>query len=117
MLSRVAPALDMQSRTVLAEADVKNTDGLLRPGSLVTAQVIVDEQPALLVPASALIEFAGLTKVVTVKNGKAHEVVVKAGQKVGDRVEIVSGLAAGDKVVAKPGSLRQGQAVRVAGEP
>ncbi len=116
-LTRVAPALDMQSRTVLAEADVKNPDGHLRPGSLVTARVIVDTQQAPLVPASALVEFAGLTKVVTVKDGKAHELTVKTGQRIGDQVEIVSGLEVGAKIVAQPGSLRQGQPVRVTGEP
>jgi RND family efflux transporter MFP subunit len=116
VLTRVAPALDMQSRTVLAEADVKNPEGHLRPGSLVTARVLVDQQRAPLVPTTALVEFAGLTKVVTVKDGKAHEVAVKTGQKVGEMIEIVSGIEVGTKVVAKPGSLRHGQAVRVSGE-
>ena len=62
-------------------------------------------------------EFAGLTKVVTVKDGKAHELTVKTGQRIGDQVEIVSGLEVGAKIVAQPGSLRQGQPVRVTGEP
>jgi RND family efflux transporter MFP subunit len=113
-IARVAPAIDPASRTLLAEADVKNP-GTLRPGSLVTARIVVAEAPAPTVPSSAIIHFAGLAKVVTVKEGKAVEVEVKTGAVVGDRTEIVSGVEPGTRVVAAPGSLRQGQAVRVAG--
>jgi multidrug efflux pump subunit AcrA (membrane-fusion protein) len=60
-----------------------------------------------------VIRFAGLTKVILVEDGKAREREVTVGRASGDRVEIVSGLALGDRVVAAPGSLQQGQAVRV----
>jgi RND family efflux transporter MFP subunit len=116
VIARVAPALDPESRTLQAEADVKNP-GTLRPGSLVTARIVVDEKPVPTVPATAIVQFAGLSKVVTVKEGKAVEVEVKTGTTVGDRVEIVSGIEVGAMIVEKPGSLRQGQAVKVLGAP
>ena len=109
---RLAPAIDPQSRTLLVESDIKNP-GHLRPGSLVTAQIIVDSRPAPSVPATAIVRFAGLSKVITVEDGKAKEKQVVTGKTAGDRVEIVSGLAVGESVVARPGSLQQGQPVRV----
>jgi multidrug efflux pump subunit AcrA (membrane-fusion protein) len=48
-----------------------------------------------------------------VEQGKAVERRVTTGRRVGDRVEIVSGLKTGERVVSTPGTLQQGQAVRV----
>lgn len=111
-VARLAPALDPQSRTLLVESDIKNP-GHLRPGSLVTAQIVLTSRPAPTVPASAIVRFAGITKVITVEDGKAREKQVTTGRTSGDRVEIVSGLAVGESVVVRPGSLQQGQPVRV----
>ncbi|WP_437727797.1 efflux RND transporter periplasmic adaptor subunit [Sorangium sp. So ce861] len=111
-VARLAPAIDPQSRTLLVESDIKNP-GHLRPGSLVTAQIVVTSKPAPSVPATAVVRFAGLAKVITVEDGKAKEKQVVTGKTAGDRVEIVSGVAVGESVVARPGSLQQGQPVRV----
>ncbi|XXX80952.1 efflux RND transporter periplasmic adaptor subunit [Sorangium sp. So ce134] len=111
-VARLAPAIDPQSRTLLVESDITNP-GHLRPGSLVTAQIVVTSKPAPSVPATAIVRFAGLSKVITVEDGKAKEKQVVTGKTAGDRVEIVSGLAVGESVVARPGSLQQGQPVRV----
>ncbi|WP_437593045.1 efflux RND transporter periplasmic adaptor subunit [Sorangium sp. So ce1000] len=111
-VARLAPALDPQSRTLLVESDIKNP-GHLRPGSLVSAQIVVSSRPVPTVPATAVVRFAGLAKVITVEDGKAKEKQVTTGRTSGDRVEIVSGVAAGESVVARPGSLQQGQPVRV----
>lgn len=111
-VARLAPALDPQSRTLLVESDIKNP-GHLRPGSLVNAQIVVTTKPVPTVPATSIVRFAGLAKVVTVEEGKAKEKQVTTGKTAGDRVEIVSGLAVGESVVARPGSLQQGQPVRV----
>ncbi|WP_437947215.1 efflux RND transporter periplasmic adaptor subunit [Sorangium sp. So ce296] len=111
-VARLAPAIDPQSRTLLVESDIKNP-GHLRPGSLVTAQIVVTSKPAPSVPATAIVRFAGLAKVITVEDGKAKEKQVVTGKTAGDRVEIVSGIAVGESVVARPGSLQQGQPVHV----
>jgi multidrug efflux pump subunit AcrA (membrane-fusion protein) len=111
-VARLAPAIDPQSRTLLVESDIKNP-GHLRPGSLVSAQIIVGSKPAPTVPATSIVRFAGLSKVITVESGKAKEKTVVTGKTSGDRIEITSGVAAGESVVDKPGSLQQGQPVRV----
>jgi len=112
-LTRVSPAIDETSRMLLAEADVRN-DGSLRPGLFARAQIITRENDeGLAVPATALITFAGLEKVVTVQDGKALEKIVTTGRRGTGWIEIVTGLKAGESVVVDPGNLRTGEAVNV----
>jgi HlyD family secretion protein len=111
-LARLAPSLEQQSRTLAIEADIDNP-GTLRPGSFVRSKIIVGRTPRPTVSKSALLAFAGIEKVITVEQGKAVEKRVTTGKRVGDRVEILSGVKLGDRVVTAPGSLQQGQAVRV----
>jgi RND family efflux transporter MFP subunit len=111
---RLSPAVDEGTRTLMVEAEIPNENGVLRPGAFATADIVVDpEQTAILLPASAIVSFAGVTKVVTVSDGKAVEKRVQLGRKAGDRVEVAAGLAAGESVVAEPGSLSAGQPVIV----
>jgi RND family efflux transporter MFP subunit len=115
-VARLSPALDEGNRTLMVEAVVPNEDGALRPGSFARAEIVtVAEEPSLVVPASALITFAGIQKVILVQDGKAVERRVILGRRVGDQVEILEGLKAGDPVVLEPGNLAGGQAVDVAG--
>lgn len=114
-VARVAPSLDTDSRSLLIEADLKNP-GHLRPGSFAHCRVIVGSRQAATVPQSAIVSFAGLNKVIMVEGGKAVEKQVTTGKVLGDRVEILSGVKLGDSVVARPGSLKQGQPVRVKSE-
>lgn len=112
-LARVAPALRPTSRVLVVEADVP-AHGSLRPGLFARAQIVVQaNEPTLSVPASSLITFAGLEKVVLVADGKALEKAVVTGRHVADWVEIVSGLTVGEPVVLDPVGLRTGQKVSV----
>jgi multidrug efflux pump subunit AcrA (membrane-fusion protein) len=52
-------------------------------------------------PAKSVISFAGISKMFTVKGGKAVEARVTTGAKRGDWVEIVSGLKGEQQVVAE----------------
>jgi HlyD family secretion protein len=113
-VARLAPALDPQSRTLLCEADIANP-GKLRPGSFARAEIVVGSRVVPTVPTSAIVRFAGIEKVLQVASGKAVEKAVETGKTSGDRIEIVSGVKAGELVVLVPGSLQQGQSVRVAG--
>ena len=68
-------------------------------------------QSVVMVPVSAIVTFAGIEKVMSVKDGKSVERRVQTGRRDGARVEIVSGLAADEPVVIEPGNLTGGQAV------
>lgn len=115
-VARISPAIDEASRTLLVEAEVPNPGGQLRPGSFANASIVSSTaDPAISIPTSALVTFAGVEKVLTVKEGKVVERRVAVGRRERDRIEIVSGLAAGDQVIAAPGNLVEGTPVRVAG--
>ena len=111
-VTRLSPAIDEESRTLLVEAEVPNESGRLRPGSFVRAEILSETgQPALLIPNSALVTFAGIERVLTIAEGRAVERAVKTGWRDADRIEILEGLAAGEAVILRPGNLAGGQPV------
>jgi RND family efflux transporter MFP subunit len=111
-VARISPALQEQNRTLLVEAEVSNPEGKLRPGAFAKAEIVVErDRPAVLVPATAIVTFAGIEKVIGVKEGRSIERRIRTGRRVGDRVEILEGLSAGDLVVIEPGNLIGGQPV------
>lgn len=113
-VARISPALSEESRTLLVEAEVPNPSGSLRPGTFAKAEIVTESgEPAVLVPASAVVTFAGIDKVLGVEDGKAVEKRVRTGRRAGDRVEILEGAVAGDTVVVEPGNLVDGQPVTV----
>jgi multidrug efflux pump subunit AcrA (membrane-fusion protein) len=92
-VSRISPAVDRASRTFEVEMLLPNPTGRLQPGSFATGNILTRvEEDVTLVPAAALVTFAGVTKVFTVADGKAVEKKIETGQRVGDNVEIVGGL-------------------------
>lgn len=116
-LARIAPAIRADNRMLLVEADVPNPGGL-RAGFFARAEVVVNEREEVAsVPAKALITFAGLEKVVVVKDGKAAEKTVTTGRRENSWVEIVSGLGAGETVVLDPAGIRTGQPLVVSNSP
>jgi len=113
-VARLSPAIHEQNRTLTIEAEIPNERGVLRPGSFARASIMTKAgQPIVMVPASAIVTFAGIEKVMSVKDGKSVERRVQTGRRDGDRIEVVSGLAAGEPVVIEPGNLTGGQAVTV----
>jgi RND family efflux transporter MFP subunit len=113
-VARMSPSISEQNRTLQVEAEVGNEDGALRPGAFAKADVVVARDARVVtVPAAALVTFAGVEKVLTVEDARIVEVRVQTGRRHADRVEIVSGLAAGTQVVADAGSLAAGQPVTV----
>lgn len=109
---RISPAIEENSRTMSIEAEVANPAGLLRPGAFANAEVVTEAKDrAILVPASAVISFAGVEKVFVVKDGKAVERRVTTGRRATSQVEVLKGLTAGEQVVVAPGNLVDGAAV------
>jgi RND family efflux transporter MFP subunit len=111
-VARLSPSISEQNRTLLIEAEIPNTANRLRPGAFAKADVVVQQGDRVVtVPASALVTFAGVDKVLTVRAGKSEELRVTTGRRLGDQVEIVSGVKAGEPIVVQPGNLTGGQAV------
>jgi membrane fusion protein (multidrug efflux system) len=109
---RLSPSIQEQNRTLAVEAEVPNPAGAIRPGSFARAEIVIAaNQPAIFVPTSAIVVFAGIEKVITVREGKAEERRVVTGRREHDRVEIVEGVKPGEPVVLSPGTLVGGQPV------
>ena len=117
-LARIGAAIDETNRTLPVEATVPNPNDRLRPGQFATAEIVVSEgEPALVIPRDALVTFAGVQKVLTVRDGRAHEQRIRTGRREGERIEVVEGLRGGDVVIRAPGDLVDGVPVRAsAGE-
>jgi RND family efflux transporter MFP subunit len=112
-VARLSPAITEGTRTLAIEAEVPNEAGRLRPGMFARAEIVTDEAPGIVVPHSALVIFAGVEKLLVVKDGKVHEQRVRSGRRMGDQVEILEGVTPGDVVITTPGGLADGATVRV----
>ncbi len=112
-IKRLSPIVSELNRMLQVEADVPNP-GRLRPGFFAQADIVVNtDEPALTVPLDALVTFAGVEKVVTIKEGKAQERPVSSGRRGANWVEILTGLKPGEAVVRNPGNLRTGEPVAI----
>jgi RND family efflux transporter MFP subunit len=114
----VSPALKSDQRALTVEAIAPNADGRLKPGLFATALLQHPAPaPANLVPASAVETVAGTSRIYVIAAGdKIEERIVTLGQKVGDRVELATGVKAGERVAANPrGKLADGVRVQIEG--
>jgi RND family efflux transporter MFP subunit len=114
----VSPALKSDQRALTVEAVAPNADGRLKPGLFATALLQqTAPRPALLVPATAVETVAGTSRVYVIGAGdRIEERIVTLGEKVGDRVELASGVKAGERVAANPrGKLADGTRAQVEG--
>jgi RND family efflux transporter MFP subunit len=110
---RLSPTITEQSRMLIVEAEVVN-DGTLRPGAFAHADIVTsDTSTAVTVPSNAIVNFAGIEKVILVQNGKALEKSITTGRRINDMTEILAGVNVGDTVIVNPGNLQSGMAVQV----
>ena len=119
-VSRVVPVSDPDARTFIARSRIENGAGRLAPGMSVSAVLRVGtERQAEVVPRDALIRYPdGRTTVWVVDlDGDQYVVserLVKTGLSFDGVIEILDGLAIGERVVVRGNeSLRPGQQVRI----
>lgn len=109
-IEELSAAADAVSRSVLVK--VALPAGSVRSGQFARLQVTAGRTETLLVPAAALTRFGQMERVFVVENGRAVLRLVKTGRATGERLEILSGLNAGEQVaLAPPAALRDGQPV------
>jgi len=98
----VSSVVDPETRTVKVRSEVANRDGRLKPDMFANVQIITDaDSTALSVPQSAILNDNGQS-IVFVAAGTGYEKrIVKTGIQSDDRIEIIEGIKAGDKVVVK----------------
>lgn len=92
-------SIDMNTRSLKVRALCENPKGKLMPGAFASVSIAFDEIPdALLVPNQAIIPEVKGKKVIVSRGGKAEFVQVTTGQRDAEKVQILSGLNAGDTI-------------------
>ena len=96
---RIAPSVNTQARTLTVEAEVQNTEGILKPGQFATVRVTQSKpEPAVVIPVSAVKTVGDTNSVFVIKDGIAREQIVQLGLLEGDQIQIKRGLIDGDRV-------------------
>jgi membrane fusion protein (multidrug efflux system) len=116
-VTRFAHALDEATKTMLAEIELPNANGELRPGMYASVQLEVErKQDVLLVPVQALVVEKAGTSLFTIADGKAKKTPVRTGFNDGVNIEILEG-AKPDQPVILVGkqTLNDGQSVNPVG--
>ena len=112
-IEELSASADSISRSTLAK--VALPPGTVRSGQLVRLQIPAGEHPALLVPVDAVSRFGQMERVFVARDGRVVLRLVKSGRETGGRIEILSGLSAGESVVrSAPAALREGDRVTAA---
>jgi RND family efflux transporter MFP subunit len=114
VVTRIAPNLNATSRSLTVEAEVENTEGLLKPGQFATVRIAqTAPKPAVMIPAVAIKVDGETNKVFIVKDGRAEERIVKTGVLENDLIEIQQGVQENESVaVGNIGQLYDGVSVR-----
>jgi len=113
---RTAGAIDPASRTLLTEIEADNPKGELFAGSYAqVALTAVNDEASLTVPSNTVLFRAQGSQLAVLDPTGSHVSLraVKLGRDFGAHIEIVSGVAVGERVVLNPSdSLVDGQEVR-----
>jgi RND family efflux transporter MFP subunit len=99
-VSRISPSVNQQTRAFPFEALVPNSQGLLKPGTFVRVKLTTNHSEDLLtLPYAALQYRYGVNRAFVVTGDSIVGREVKVGDRLGDRIEILGGVSAGDVVV------------------
>ncbi len=105
-ISRIGASVAVDTRSFPFEALIDNPDGAVKPGTFARVSILTSvKTKGVTIPESAIVQFAGNPRVFVVVEGKVRERVVELGTKKGDRVMVLKGVAAGDRVVTTGASL------------
>ncbi|WP_288728213.1 efflux RND transporter periplasmic adaptor subunit [uncultured Aeromonas sp.] len=112
-ITAIEPAVNYQSGLIQVQADIPNNDGQLRSGMFARASIILPTvKDQIVIPQSAISFTLYGQNVYVLKEGeetdkegnkvkvlRAKQVVVKAGERRGNDVHVLSGIQAGDQIV------------------
>jgi RND family efflux transporter MFP subunit len=110
-VAEVAPSVDAASRSYLVKIDLPATPEI-RSGMFGRALFALPARRVTAIPAASLIELGQLQSVFVVEHGAARSRLVTIGTRTKDAVEVLSGLRAGEQIVAPvPAGLEDGAKV------
>ena len=118
VLHRLVPTVDRSKATVTAKIRFVDTDPRILPEMAAKVAFLSQEMPPdqrsprTVVQPAAIVRSNGREAVYVVRDNKAVEVAIVSGARIGDMVEVVEGVKAGEKVIVKPPDrLRDGAKV------
>jgi len=117
-IARLSSAESLESRTMRAEVDMENPDGLLKDGMYGRMVIHLGREKGLRVPSTCLFgnEKDEVRSVYVVRDGEAHEVKVRVGIDDGIEATVREGLETSEQIVAERVSgLTNGSRVEVIG--
>lgn len=115
-IRQISPVVDPATGTVKVTVEaIAPLPASVRPGGFVTVDIVRESRPgAVLLPRQAVLRELQSAHVFVAKNGAAEKRAVTLGLEEGERIEVLSGLKPGERViVAGQGSLKQGSPVEI----
>lgn len=114
----IGSRVDPVTRAAIIRAIIDNADHALRPGTLMTVRIVTEEKLALVVPERSVVQTGDRAIVYVIGDDlKAQPRPVTLGIRQAGRVEIVTGLTAGESIVTDGViKMRPGVQVRLAGD-
>lgn len=101
-IDAIVPAGDASSRTFAVKVHLDNADGRIRSGMFARVLLPGESRPVLAVPATAIVSRGQLTGVWVVEDGLARLRWIRPGRRIDDRIEVLSGLDAGERYLPDP---------------
>jgi membrane fusion protein, multidrug efflux system len=109
-ITAIEPQISTDTRNIHVQATLANPDHILKPGMFVTTTVVLPDKPAVVTVPETAVDYTlygDAVFLLTEKKGDdgktsltAVRTFVRAGDRIGGRAEILSGLKPGDRVVA-----------------
>ena len=96
------PIADAKTNTFRVRVNMPKSSATLYPGTFVKVGFVVGETQRLLLPASAIVQRSELTAVYVVNESAVELRQIRAGRAYGERVEVLAGLSAGERVATDP---------------
>jgi membrane fusion protein (multidrug efflux system) len=100
-VTNIESRVDPVTRSITVRAEIPNPEETLRQGMFMTVKLDGEPEPALLVPEGAIVPEQGRTYVFVVRDAVAEQREVRTGKRRPGEVQIVEGLAEGDRVVVE----------------
>ena len=111
-IASIDSRLDPTTRAVMVRAELPNSDGALKPGMFLNVSLREERGQVITIPEEALVPEEGRQFVFVVTDERVQKREVSIGRRKPGKVEIVSGLAAGDRIVVE-GTQKVRDGVRV----
>lgn len=118
IITRIAPAVDIKTRTFEIEITVNNSNNLLKPGLFTKLTIDLGKfHNAIFVPDTAIYSIVGENKLFTYHNGKVKQHLIKLGTQFDNKIEVINKLNSDDYVVTSNlDQLTDGASVKVIDE-